>query len=62
MFKNLWRYSNEKWADKSTRSYDILDFKSYIKNLESKYLVVERHMLQYLKLIFKRYVHYKFFM
>ena len=24
----------------------MLDFKSYIKNLERKYLIIERHMLQ----------------
>ena len=36
----------KKWADKSTTSYDILDFKAYIKKLEGKYLVIERHMLQ----------------
>ena len=51
---------NLKWSDKSTTSYDMLDFKSYIKNLWGKYLVTERHMLQYLNLI-SRYVHYNFF-
>ena len=35
-----------KWADKSTTSYDILDFKSYIKDLQRKYLVIERHMFK----------------
>ena len=34
-----------KWPDKST-NYDMLDFKSYIKNLQGEYLVIERHMLQ----------------
>ena len=36
----------KKWADKSITSCDMLDFKSYIENLEGKYLVFERHMLQ----------------
>ena len=35
-----------KWADKSTTSYDMLDFKSYIKSLTRKYLLTERHMLK----------------
>ena len=35
-----------KWPDKSTTSYNMLHFKSYIKNLYGKYLVIERHMLQ----------------
>ena len=35
-----------KWPDKSTTSYDKLDFKSYMKNLEGKYLLIERHILQ----------------
>ena len=46
-----------KWADKSTTSYIMFDFKSYIKSLYSKYLVIERYklqiqgiLLQYLKL------------
>ena len=26
-------FKTEKWADKSTISYDMLDFKSYIKKL-----------------------------
>ena len=30
-----------KWADKSTTSYDMLDLKSYIKNLTRKYLVIK---------------------
>ena len=30
----------------STTSYDMLDFKSYIKNLTLIYLVIQRHMLQ----------------
>ena len=34
------------WPDKSTTSYAMLDFKSYIENLQRKYLVIERHMLQ----------------
>ena len=29
-----------KWPDKSTTSYDMLDFKSYITNLLGKYLVI----------------------
>ena len=59
--KSLWMFLELrqilKWADKSTTSYDMLDFKSYIKNLTCKYLVNECHMLklqgillQYLKL------------
>ena len=39
-------YENGRWADKSTLSYDMLDFKSYMKNLEGKYLLIERHILQ----------------
>ena len=35
-----------KWPDNSTTSYNMLDLKSYIKNLYGKYLVIERHMLQ----------------
>ena len=35
-----------KWPDKSTTSYNMLDFKSYLKKLYGKYLVIERHMLQ----------------
>ena len=35
-----------KWPDKSTTSYDMLDFKSYIKSFTRKYLVIGRHMLQ----------------
>ena len=35
-----------KWADKSTTGYDMLDFKSYIKSLQGKYLVFGRHMLK----------------
>ena len=35
-----------KWPDKSTTSYDMLDFKSCIENLTRKYLVTERHMLK----------------
>ena len=34
------------WPDKSTESYDMLDFKSHIKNLQGKYLVIKHHMLQ----------------
>ena len=30
-----------KWADKSTTNYDMSDFKSYIKNLTRKYLVIK---------------------
>ena len=33
-----------KWADKSTTSYDMLNFISYTKSLTRKYLVIERHM------------------
>ena len=34
-----------KWADKSTTSYDMLDFKSYReKKLTRTYLVTERHI------------------
>ena len=36
----------DKWADKSTTSYDMLDFKSYIRYLTRKYLVTEPHMLK----------------
>ena len=33
-----------KWPDKSTKSYVISDFKSYIKNNSTlKYLVIQRH-------------------
>ena len=32
--------------DKSTTSYDMLDFESDIKKLKGKYLVIERHKLQ----------------
>ena len=35
-----------KWPDKSTTSYDMLDFKSYIKSLTHKYLVFGHDMLQ----------------
>ena len=49
----LWRYSTLsngikilKWPDKSTTSYDMLDFKSYIKKLTRKYLLIQRHLLQ----------------
>ena len=35
-----------KWPDKSTTSYDMLDFKSCTHILTLKYLVIERHMLQ----------------
>ena len=36
-----------KWPDKSTTSYDMLDFKSYIKSLTRENLVIGRHnMLQ----------------
>ena len=35
-----------KWPDKTTTSYDMLDFNSYIKSLTRKYLVIGRHMLQ----------------
>ena len=35
-----------KWPDKSTTSYDMLDFKSYVISLTRKYLVIGRHMLQ----------------
>ena len=42
----LLSHTNTKWVDKSTTSYDFLDFKSYIKNLTRKYLVTERHMLK----------------
>ena len=35
-----------KLPDKSTTSYDKLDFKSYIKSLTRKYLEIGRHMLQ----------------
>ena len=38
--------NEKKWPDKSTTSYDKLDFKSYTKSLTRKYLVIERHMLQ----------------
>ena len=39
-------YDQIRWADKSTTSYDMLDFKSYMKNLTRKYLVTERHILK----------------
>ena len=32
-----------KRPDKSTISYAMLDFKSYVENLQRKYLVIERH-------------------
>ena len=32
-----------KWLDKSTTSYDMLDFKSNIKSLTRKYLANPRH-------------------
>ena len=35
------RVRGQKWADKSTTYYDILDFKSYVKSLAHKYLVIE---------------------
>ena len=35
-----------KWPDKYTTSYAMLDFKSVIENLQGKYLVIERHILQ----------------
>ena len=35
-----------KWADKSTTSYDMLEFKSYAKSLTRKYLVIGPHVLQ----------------
>ena len=38
--------SPNKWIDKSTISYDMVDFKSYIKHLTRKYLVTERPMLK----------------
>ena len=41
-----YRIQSFKWPDKSTTSYDRLDFKSYLKNLSGKYLAIERHMLQ----------------
>ena len=42
----LRRGRNIKWPDKSTTSYDMLDFKRYAANLTSKYRVIERHLLQ----------------
>ena len=42
-----WYYDKHvKWSDKSISSYDMLDFKSYIKSLTRKYLLIGRHMLQ----------------
>ena len=35
-----------KWHDKSTACYDILDFKTFVKSLQGKCLVIERHMMQ----------------
>ena len=35
-----------KLPDKSTTSYDMLDFESDIENLQGKYVVIERHILQ----------------
>ena len=34
-------YAITKWADKSTTSYDMLDFKSYIKSLTRKYRLIK---------------------
>ena len=42
-----------KWSDKSTTSYDLLNFTSYIKNVQGKYLVIERHMLQLQGILFQ---------
>ena len=35
-----------KWPDKSTTSYAMLDFESDIENLKGKYLAIERQILQ----------------
>ena len=35
-----------KWPDKSTTSYDMLDFKSKTKIWQGKYLLIERHIFQ----------------
>ena len=40
--QKLFELLTYKWADKSTTSYDRLDFKSYIKHFTHKYLVIER--------------------
>ena len=36
----------KKWPDKSTTSYAMLDFERDLENLEGKYLVIERQILQ----------------
>ena len=43
MIQNLNRAWNKKWPDKSTTIDDMLDFKRYIKKMQGKYLVIERH-------------------
>ena len=42
-----------KRPDKSSTSYDMLDFKSYTKSLTRKYLVIVSHMLQIQGLLFQ---------
>ena len=42
-----------KWPEKSTTSSDMLDFKSSIKSLTRKYLMIERHMLQIQGILFQ---------
>ena len=45
-YTHLYKNKITKWPDKSTTSYIMLDFKSDIKNLQGKYLDIERHILQ----------------
>ena len=39
-YYNSENIAKRNWPDKSTTSYDILDLKSYIQNLQGKYLVI----------------------
>ena len=43
----------DKFPDKSTTSYAIIDFESDIENLQGKYLIIERHILQIKAILLK---------
>ena len=53
------------WADKSTTTYDMIDFISYIKKITRKYLVIDRHILKIQSILLQnlitRYLRVKFF-
>ena len=55
MYNEFFCHVGRLWPDKSTTSYAMLDFESDIENLQGKFLLFERNILQ-MQDIFRQYL------